>query len=67
MNKNQFHIENIINLKDLKLALKSFNKKKPFSYSICENFLEKNLANKIFHEFPNYNTKFLDELTTLLK
>lgn len=57
MNKNQFHIEKIINLKELKLALKSFNKKKPFSYSICENFLEKNLANKIFQEFPNYNYK----------
>ena len=50
-------IEKFINIKNFKNSFKKFNKAKPFSYAICDNFLQKVIIDKLLNEFPDYYEK----------
>ena len=50
-------IEKFINIKNFKNSFKKFNKAKPFSYAICDNFLQKVIIDKLLNEFSDYYEK----------
>ena len=51
MQKKHQMIEKFINIKNFKNSFKKFNKAKPFSYAICDNFLQKVIIDKLLNEF----------------
>ena len=47
----------MLNLKNLKKALKEFKKNEPFDHCIVDDFLEKSFLKKIVNEFPKFDSK----------
>ena len=52
-------MQKYINFKNFNKAFVGFNLKKPFPYTIVDNFFKKNIAIKLEKEFPDYNDKNL--------
>ena len=50
-----------INFINLNRSLNNFTSKKPFPYTIVDNFFKKNIAIKLSKEFPDYTDKSLHE------
>ena len=50
-----------INCINLNKSLNNFISKKPFPYTIVDNFFKKNIAIKLSKEFPEYTDKSLHE------
>ena len=50
-----------INFNNLNYGLRNFKSRKPFPYTIVDNFFKKKVAEKLAKEFPIYNDKKLHE------
>ena len=47
----------MLNLRNLRKALKEFKKNKPFDHCIVDDFLEESILKKIVREFPKFDSK----------
>ncbi len=50
-----------INFNNLNKAFNNFKYRKPFPFTIVDNFFRPSIAKRLEKEFPNYNDKFLHE------
>lgn len=57
----------MINLTELELASKNWEKAKPFPHIVLNNFFDIEIAEKLEKEFPNYNDTSWDNYNNPLE
>ena len=55
------HVDKIINFEELKKNFSKFQKNKPFSYCVIDNFFKTEYAKKLEDEIPKYNENIWHE------